>query len=185
MRDEPTLRLAPPARPQARPPEPQPGPPGSARRPRRSLLIVAAVVLALATGGALFALNGGGGDAGGFVSACPSAGDPAACITGVAFEGEELSVEFRAQDVALGTDAVPIFFLSDVTEDGASSATRTSDWRAWGPGSPMQGTNAAGQQGWTAGEIDASQTAVCVLLGDTSGRVASGTGNCAALPASP
>jgi hypothetical protein len=103
----------------------------------------------------------------------------------VSFEGDELAVDFRAQDVNLGVDAVPVFFLSDVSESDAGSVqARTSDWRAWGPNSPFQGTNAAGQQGFTSGDIDNSQTAVCVLLGDTDGNVAAGTGNCAALPAS-
>jgi hypothetical protein len=78
---------------------------------------------------------------------------------------------------------VPIFFLTDITENEAGSVTdRTSDWQAWGPNSPFEGTNESGQSGFTEDDIAGSRTAVCVLIGDTSGRVAAGTGNCAELP---
>jgi actin-like ATPase involved in cell morphogenesis len=159
-----------------------------ARRSRRRVVpiaIAAAVVVALGAVGAVVALGsgGGGGGGGGFVSACPPAGDPATCISDVSFDGDQLSVAFDAHDVDLGAEAVPIFFLTAVNEqEAASVGNRTSDWRAWGPNSPFQGTNPAGQQGFTAADIDQSQTAVCVLLGDTAGNVAQGTGNCAALP---
>ncbi len=76
-----------------------------------------------------------------------------------------------------------IFFLTEITEDEADSVTtRTSDWQAWGPNSPFQGTNADGQSGFTEDDIGGSRSAVCVLIGDTDGRVAAGTGNCAELP---
>jgi hypothetical protein len=146
--------------------------------------VAAAVIVAvLALGGLALALVGGGDDAEGFVSACPPDGNPAVCITDVGFEGDELAVEFVDQDVELGGDLVPVFFLAEISEDEAGSVTdRTSDWRAWGPQSPFQGENEAGQQGFTADEIADSRTAVCVLIGDTTGRVAEGTGNCAELP---
>ena len=80
-----------------------------------------------------FHVLGGGDDDGGFVSACPAAGDPAVCITEVTFEGEELSVRFTSHDVDLGADLVPVFFLTDVSEDEAASVSdRSSDWEAWG-----------------------------------------------------
>jgi hypothetical protein len=181
-----TRRAARPERePAARPPREEPE---TRRSRRRGVLIgiaaAAALVVALLGAGVFVALGNGGDDGGGgFVSACPADGDPAACITDVSFEGDELAVAFDAHDVNLGVEAVPVFFLSDVSEnEAAAGATRTSDWRAWGPNSPFQGTNPAGQQGFTAADVDESQTAVCVLLGDTAGNVAQGTGNCAALP---
>ena len=155
---------------------------------RRRLLAGAGVVAALVAVVAIAAvLLGGGDDAGdGFVSACPPAGDPAVCITDIGFEGDQLSVAFADHDVELGGDLVPVFFLTEVDEDGAASVTdRTGDWRDWGPDSPFQGENAAGQEGFTADDIAESRTAVCVLIGDTNGQVAEGTGNCAELPPSP
>ncbi len=137
----------------------------------------------LVVGGiAAFALAGGGDD-GGFVSACPPEGDPAVCITEVGFEGDELSVAFTDHDVDLGGDLVPVFFLTEITEDEADSVTdRTAEWRDWSANSPFQGENEQGQRGFTADEIADSRTAVCVLIGDTTGQVAEGTGNCAELP---
>ena len=180
---KPTM-AAPAAAPESSAPRPKPATSG---RSRRGLLVGAAVVAVLAIAGAVVAVagsGGGGGGAAGFVSPCPAAGDPAACITDVEFDGNELSVSFTDHDVDLTIgDVVPIFFLADVTESDAESvSTRTSDWRDWGPNSPFQGTNDNGQSGFTSDEIGGAQTAVCVLLGNTSGQVASGTGNCAALP---
>jgi len=162
------------------------------KRPRKGLLVAgAAVVVVLAVAAGALMLGGGGGGGGGeenaagdgFISACPGAGDPAVCITDVGFEGDELAVEFTDHDVELGGDLVPVFFLTEITEDEAGSVTdRTSDWQAWGPSSPFQGENEDGQQGFTSDDIGGSRTAVCVLIGDTQGRVAEGTGNCAALP---
>jgi hypothetical protein len=156
-------------------------------RSRRWLFVAAAAVAVVLLGaGALVLASGDGDGGGGFVSQCPPEGEPAVCITDVSFAGEELAIDFTDHDVDLGDEFVPIFFLTDVTESGAGSVTnRTSDWRDWGPTSPMQGTNAAGHSGWTAAEIAGSQTSVCVLVGDPNGRVAAGTGNCAELPARP
>ncbi|HUF84129.1 MAG TPA: Hsp70 family protein [Acidimicrobiia bacterium] len=171
-----------------------PGP----RRPRKGVLVgvvAGAAVLALAVGA--LALSGGGGGGGeeaaddgggevaaadGFITECPPAGDPAVCITDVGFVGNDLSVEFTDHDVQLGGNLVPIFFLTDISENEADSVTdRTGDWQAWGPNSPFEGTNESGQSGFTDDETG-SRRAVCVLIGDIDGNVAAGTGNCAELP---
>ena len=175
-------------------PEPADRPAGGTRG-RRLALITAAVVGVLALVGGALALAGGGGgeDEGGgggeeaaqFVSTCPP--DEAVCINGVEFDGDELAIDFEAQDVELEVgDRTPVFFLADDSaEDIGSAAQRTDDWRPWGPSSPMKGENARGQQGWTSDEIAGSRTSVCVLLGDEDGNVEPGAGNCADLPEAP
>ncbi|HYF47110.1 MAG TPA: hypothetical protein VD926_12920, partial [Acidimicrobiales bacterium] len=179
--------------PTAPPPQPRPStypstpePAVRTARARRPLLIGLAVAAVVGIGVLAALLLGGGEDDAGFISACPPAGDPAVCITDIGFEGDELAVEFEDHDVDLGGELVPIFFLAEVSEDEADSVTdRTSEWRDWGASSPFQGENDQGQRGFTADEIAESRTALCVLVGDTSGQVAEGTGNCAELPPVP
>jgi len=171
--------------PPASPPRPAPAEP-TATRSRRPLHIGLAVAAVVALGVAAALLLGGGGEDDGFVTACPPAGDPAVCITDIGFDGDELAVEFEDHDVELGGDLVPIFFLTEIGEDDAGSVTdRTSEWRDWSANSPFQGENDQGQRGFTADEIAESRTALCVLVGDRTGQVAEGTGNCAELPPVP
>jgi actin-like ATPase involved in cell morphogenesis len=170
------------------------------RRPRRVPLIAAAVVVAVAlvAGGAVLALGGGGGGtkaqsttgartSAGWVSNCPTTGNPAACITSATLQGGALVVDFRSQDLAqaAGTfngEPGNVFFLANLSQDQAGTVTpRTSNWRPWGQTSPFSGTNSAGQHGFSASDIRGA-TAICVLLGDSEGRVATGSGNCAQLP---
>jgi hypothetical protein len=160
--------------------------PAAESRSRR-WLVLGGVAAAIVLAGVLAFLLLGGDDGGdGFVSECPAAGDPAVCITDVSFDGDELSVRFAAHDVDLGGDLLPIFFLTDVSEDDAGSVSdRTADWQDWSPQSPFQGVNDAGQEGFTGDDIDTGQTSICVLVGDSSGQVAPGTGNCAGLPDAP
>jgi len=170
-------------------PPPQVAPPAASTPPSRShrRLLIGAGLLVLLVGAiaAAAVLLGGDDDTGGFVSACPPTGEPAVCITDISFQGDELSAAFDDHDVDLGGDLVPIFFLTDISADEADSVTnRTGDWRDWGPESPFQGENDAGQRGFTADDIASTRTALCVLIGDTTGQVAEGTGNCAELPPS-
>jgi hypothetical protein len=108
------------------------------------------------------------------------------CITAIAFEGNELSADFISHDVTLAAgqpganDLVANFFLADIQEDQAGNQTAVvGAARLWGPDAPFRGTNAAGQNGYTTNDISTQVTALCVLVGDRNGRVASGTGNCA------
>jgi hypothetical protein len=162
-------------------------------------LIAAAVVVAVAlvAGGAVLALGGGGGTkaqsttgagtSAGWVSNCPTTGNPAACITSATLQGGSLVVDFRSQDLAqaAGTfngEPGTVFFLANVSQDQAGTVTpRASNWRPWGQTSPFSGTNPAGQHGFGASDIQGA-TAICVLLGDSQGRVATRSGNCAQLP---
>ncbi len=172
-------------------------PPTRMGRGRRGLLVgvALAVVVLLAGGIAAFALLGsGGGDQQGFVSACPGAGHPAACITSIAFDGNDLAVQFTTHDldsvrnVFQGGQVGTVFFLASIHESQAGSVIgngRTDAWLPWSTESPFAGANAAGQHGFTAGTVGDVATAVCVLLGDANGRVLTNTGNCAELPPKP
>jgi hypothetical protein len=199
---EPPLPPLPPPLTQPPPPSEPARPPPRPKRSRRRL-IAAAAVLAVAAGGAvaaIVAIGGNGGNAGnggafaGWISPCPAAGVPAACITSVSYEGGDLAVAFTTQNVdaaqgAFGDAPVgTVFFLAPIDESQATALLaqgRTNAWLPWGLESPFTGTNSAGQQGLTAADIGSNATALCVLLGDTAGRVALETGNCAQLPPEP
>lgn len=196
---EETAPAAPPSQPAAPPPA-EPPPEHARARSRKWLLAIVATVLVLGVGGAVAAVlaTRGGGDGGngvnGWVSSCPAAGSPAACITSISYADDDLVVEFTTQDLdaaqaTFGDEQIgTVFFLASISESQAASIIgqgRTDAWGAWGLQSPFTGTNSAGQQGLTAGQISSDATALCVLLGDTAGRVVVDTGNCAQLPPKP
>ena len=118
----------------------------------------------------------GGAPAAGQITACPAAGQPAVCITGVQRDGNALNVAFTTHDVTLvsnptrGDQLTATFFLSS-TDSTASSGVAL---RQWGASSPFR-------QQYSADELDGA-SAVCVLVGNGAGQIAPGTGNCAELP---
>ncbi|HMK12951.1 MAG TPA: hypothetical protein VK461_15275, partial [Acidimicrobiales bacterium] len=161
------------------------------RRRRRWIPIAAGAVAVAAAAivGVVLLTSGsddGGGDAGGEaaappaagqITACPPAGRPAVCITGVQRDGNALQVAFTTHDVTLvsqptsADQLTATFFLGSVDGDASNGVAL----RQWGAASPFE-------QQYSAAELDGA-TAVCVLVGNGAGQIAPGTGNCAELPA--
>jgi actin-like ATPase involved in cell morphogenesis len=181
--DEPPARDRPPARPAE-----AGGSPPRRRRVRYVLLgtaVTAAVLIAV------IAMALGGSER--WISACPPEDESAACITSVSFDEGDLVAEFATQEVdaaqsRLGQALGTVFFLASISEGEAEPTLargRTDAWLPWGLESPFTGTDGAGRRGFAADEVTGDAAALCVLLGDSQGRVAAGSGNCAQLPPRP
>ena len=173
---------------------PTPEPAGSGVSPakgrRRRLALLGAAVAAAVLVAAVAAVLAHGDR---WVSDCPPAQQAAACITSVSFDGDQLVAAFTTQglDAAqsrLGRNLGTVFFLASIVPGQAESTVgqgRTDAWLPWGAQSPFAGRNDAGQRGFAASDVGQDATALCVLLGDSEGRVVTGTGNCAQLPSEP
>ena len=142
------------------------------------VLVTAAVAALLLAGGND---NDASADAGATATVCPGEGTPAVCIETVSESDGNLIATFTSHDVQL-TEPVggrfpsgtlhPLFFFQD---------SAPADGRARGPSSPF-GNPSADLPGFSAQDAPTSTAALCVLLQDDTGRVFTGTGNCAPLP---